>query len=145
MTVTSFDRALYHGTSAVLAVDIRRRGLRVLAGKVYLTGSRAVAREFASIAAAGAASAGLDRHGLIVSVRVDESALERNGWVGYFVRTSVEPHAILSLEEFEPVWPALGRQRLSDFWCLATWRQYTLAAEPEDDRRGHVLFGGAAS
>jgi hypothetical protein len=100
----------FHGTSAMLADSIQRGGLQTCHGVVYVARFRAVALEFAAIAAIGAEDAGLDPRGLLVTVEVDEAKIERNGILETVVCEPIGPKAIIAVEFLEP----FGQERFAD-------------------------------
>jgi hypothetical protein len=101
---------LFHGTSAALADSIQRDGLHTCHGVIYLACFRAVALEFAAIAATGAEDAALDPRGLLVTVELDEHMIAREGILETVVREPIGPEAIAGLEFVEPI----GCEHLED-------------------------------
>ncbi len=90
----------FHGTSATLADSIRREGLKPRRGLVFLTPHRAIAEEFAAMAAA---DAGLDPCGLLVTVELDEQLIERDDGYETVHRRPIPPEAILAMEFVVPI------------------------------------------
>ena len=137
---------LYHGTSAELCPQIERSGLIPCGGLVYLARFRASALEFAAISAAGAEHAGLDPRGLLVTVEVDERAIDRLGIFEAIVREPIPPDAIVALELVEPIArERLAARRRADFAVLARHRSRSLRDELADARQSHPLFGAPSS